>query len=204
MVPVLQFVVLALITTPPNFMWYVALPPSPPTKFGIPPQRTLYSPDRRQEYLEQAFPATASKKRPRGAKPLAPRLNIRNTATKALLDQTAGAAVNTLLFTLAINSLAQAMTPLQSETELLSLRLAGRSLAFLTSGGAFDAARVDWDKVVSQSAADFWPILMSGWSFWPFVSLVNFAFVRDVGRRNLVGGVAGVAWGMYMSGFAAR
>lgn len=133
-----------------------------------------------------------------------PRLNIRNTIIKALLDQTIGAVVNTLLFALAMNSLAQAMTPLQSETELLNLRLAGRSMDFLRSNKAFDAARVDWDKVIAQSTADFWPILVSGWTFWPFVSLVNFAFVKDVGTRNLVGGLAGVAWGMYMSGFAAR
>lgn len=159
----------------------------------------------RQEYLEQAFPSTGPPAPPRKDKPAPPpRLNVRNTITKTLLDQTAGAAVNTLLFALAINSLAQAMTPLPSETALLDLRLAGRSLAFLRSGGAFDAARVDWDKVVSQSAADFWPILTSGWSFWPLVSLVNFALVEDVGTRNLVGGLAGVAWGMYMSGFAAR
>lgn len=103
-----------------------------------------------------------------------------------------------------MNALAQSMTPLQSETDLLDLRLAGRSLDFLLSGGAVDAGRVDWEKVVSQSVADFWPLMMSGWSFWPLVSLVNFAFVREVETRNLVGGLAGVAWGMYMSGFAAR
>lgn len=161
--------------------------------------------DPRQEYLEQAFPATAPQEPPRKDKPApAPRLNLRNTLIKAVLDQTVAAALNTLLFALAINSLAQAMTPLQSEAELLDLRLTGRSLDFLRSGGAFDAARVNWDKVVSQSTADFWPILTSGWSFWPLVSLVNFAFVKDVGTRNLVGGLAGVAWGMYMSGFAAR
>lgn len=159
----------------------------------------------RQEYLEETFPATAPQEPPQKGKPApAPRLNLRNTLIKALLDQTVGAALNTILFALAINSLAQAMTPLQSETDLLGLRLAGRSLDFLRSGGALDAARVDWDKVVSQSAADFWPILTSGWSFWPLVSLVNFAFVKDVATRNLVGGLAGVAWGMYMSGFVAR
>lgn len=197
----LQFVILAIITTPPNFMWYV-----PVTYPQQPALQHPYLPTPpRQEYIEQAFPATAPTGAPRKDKPTpAPRLNVRNTLIKALLDQTVAAALNTLFFALAMNSLAQAMTPLQSETELLNLRLAGRSLDFLRSGGAFDAARVDWDKVVSQSATDFWPILVSGWSFWPLVSLVNFTFVKDVGTRNLVGGLAGVAWGMYMSGFAAR
>lgn len=167
--------------------------------------RKLYSPQARQEYLEQTYPSTAPQKPAGKDKPAsAPRLNLRNTIIKALLDQTIGAALNTLAFSLSMNALAQSMTPLKSETELLDLRLAGQSLDFLLSGGAVDAGRVDWENVVAQSVEDFWPLMMSGWSFWPAVSLVNFAFVREVGTRNLVGGLAGVAWGMYMSGFAAR
>ncbi|SPO03762.1 related to glomerulosclerosis protein Mpv17 [Cephalotrichum gorgonifer] len=180
-VPVVQFVILSIITTPPNIMW--------------------------GQYLEQSFPAHApqkpadkGEKKPAGAPPL----NVRNTVIKTLLDQTVGSAVNTFLFALSMNFLAQAMTPLQSETELLNLRLAGRSLDYLLSGGAMDASRVDWEKVIAQSRADFWPIVTSGWTFWPFVSIVNFAFVKEVQTRNLVGGLAGIAWGMYMSGFAAR
>lgn len=103
-----------------------------------------------------------------------------------------------------MNGLATAMTPLQSEVELLNLRLAGRSLDFLLSGGAVNYSRVNFGAVLKQSAQDFWPIMASGWTFWPFVSLFNFAFVKSVKERNLVGGLAGVAWGMYMSGFVDR
>lgn len=164
--------------------------------------------------MELTYPARepASKPTSKGEKkttkptnsPVDTPLNIRNTIIKTVLDQTVGLAVNTILFALFVNGLAAAMTPLQSETELLNLRLAGRSLDYLLSGRAIDYSRVDFKVVLAQSAADFWPIMTSGWSFWPFVSLINFAFVKSVTHRNLVGGLAGVAWGMYMSGFVDR
>lgn len=34
---------------------------------------------------------------------------------------------------------------------------------------------------------------------WPAVSLVNFTLVKSVQGRNLVGALAGVAWGVYIS-----
>jgi hypothetical protein len=115
-----------------------------------------------------------------------------------------GSVFNTAIFAIAMNALAAAMTPLEHETDLLNLRLAGHSMDYLLSSGAVDYSRVDWNAAIEQSWRDFWPILSSGWTFWPFVSLVNFAFVPTVGMRNLVGGLAGVAWGVYMSGFVAR
>ncbi|PKS13200.1 hypothetical protein jhhlp_000545 [Lomentospora prolificans] len=168
---------------------------------------------RLDEFLEHTYPArepvsklnTKGEKKQGPAKPTGETpLNVRNTVIKTVLDQTVGSAVNTILFAVFMNGLAAAMTPLQSETELLNLRLAGRSLDYLRSGGAIDYSRVNLAAVLSQSAADFWPIMTSGWSFWPFVSLVNFALVKSVQARNLVGGLAGMAWGMYMSGFVDR
>ena len=46
--------------------------------------------------------------------------------------------------------------------------------------------------------------MVAGWRLWPFVSLVNFAFVKSVETRNLIGALAGVVWGVYMSLFASQ
>jgi hypothetical protein len=45
---------------------------------------------------------------------------------------------------------------------------------------------------------------VAGWRLWPAVSLINFTFVKSVEGRNLVTGLAGVGWGIYMSLFAAE
>jgi hypothetical protein len=65
-------------------------------------------------------------------------------------------------------------------------------------------AAVDWDHAVAKSRAELLPILKAGWMFWPFVSVLNFAVIKDVPTRNLVGSLAGVAWGVYMSLFAGK
>ena len=71
------------------------------------------------------------------------------------------------------------------------------------SGSGIDYARVDWALVLARSRAEFVPLVVAGWRLWPAISLVNYAFVRTVEVRNLVGSLAGVAWGVYTSLFAA-
>ncbi|KAL9122348.1 MAG: hypothetical protein Q9187_001101 [Circinaria calcarea] len=78
--PIIQFLIFCLLSTPPNFLW--------------------------QEYLEREFPGyPVQQGKPKfklddEGKSIAveKRLDIRNTATKFLLDQTLGAATNTALF----------------------------------------------------------------------------------------------------------
>lgn len=72
-------------------------------------------------------------------------------------------------------------------------------LSFLLHLGAVDAAAVDWSAVAAEARAEFWPIVVAGSKFWPFVSLLNFTVIKSVEARNLVGSLAGVAWGVYMS-----
>ena len=72
-----------------------------------------------------------------------------------------------------------------------------------SSGGAIDYGRVDWAHVLARSRAEFPALVAAGWRLWPAVSFVNFAFVRTVEARNLVGSLAGVVWGVYTSLFAA-
>lgn len=122
-----------------------------------------------------------------------PKLNVRNTAIKTLLDQTVGAAVNTALFSMFMHPLRAAMAH----------HAPGH--AFLTGGGRIvDYGAVDWRHAVALSRAEFWPLVKASWAFWPFVSVLNFAVIKDVPTRSLVGNLAGVAWGVYMSLFAAQ
>lgn len=129
-----------------------------------------------------------------------PKLNIKNTVIKLVLDQTVGAAVNTFLFSLFIHSIQAAMPrPLGAP-----LGNPDKSLQYLFSRGAIDYGRVDWSRVVAKSQNEFWSIVFAGWRLWPFVSLINFAFVKTITGRNLLASCAGVAWGIYMSLMAAR
>lgn len=124
------------------------------------------------------------------------KLNVRNTAIKFVLDQTAGAAVNTLMFSMFMHSVQGAMAHRTTGPD--------GSVSFLTSGKALDYSQVNWRLVVEKSRLEFMPIMSAGWTLWPFVSLFNFVVVKSVETRNLVGSLAGVVWGIYMSLVAAR
>lgn len=129
-----------------------------------------------------------------------PKLNITNTVIKLVLDQTLGAAANTFLFSLFIHSIQAAMprplgTPLSNPD---------KSLQYLLARGAIDYGKVNWAHVVANSRQEFFTILVAGWKLWPFVSLINFAFVKSIEGRNLVASIAGVGWGIYMSLVAAQ
>lgn len=161
----------------------------------------------RQEYLEATFPAThieptktaiasaaadddkALDAKARRGQLVEPKLNVRNTVTKFLLDQTVGSTVNTLLFSMFMTSIQLAMAP----------GVPGGK----TGAAAIDYGRVDWAFVLAKSRAEFWSIIKAGWRLWPAVSLVNFTLVKSVQGRNLLGSLAGVVWGIYMSLFAA-
>lgn len=121
---------------------------------------------------------------------------MRNTAAKFVLDQTAGAVVNTLLFSLFTHSIQQAMAH----------RTTGpaESAAFLTGGGPIDYSQVDWRLVLAEARAELYPIVKAGWALWPWVSLFNFVLVKSIEVRSLVGALAGMVWGVYMSLIAAR
>ncbi|KAI1823694.1 Mpv17/PMP22 family protein [Xylaria intraflava] len=183
LVPIFQFVFYAFLNVPPNFLW--------------------------QDFLESTFPAhhaapTPAAKDEKGldkkGKTVKPKLNITNTVIKLALDQTVGAAANTFLFSLFIHSIQDAM-----------LRVPGgplsgpdKSLQYLLSGGAINYGKVNWNRVVAESQREFFPIVAAGWKLWPFVSLINFAFIKSVEGRNLLASFAGLGWGIYMSLLATR
>ncbi|KAI1374903.1 hypothetical protein F4677DRAFT_146933 [Hypoxylon crocopeplum] len=191
-VPVFQFVLYAFINIPPNFLWQDFLETSFPAYHVSPTPAAVASAVANDEKaLEQEA---------KEGKLVEPKLNIANTAIKMILDQTIGAAVNTFLFSLFIHSIQAAMVrPLGAP-----LSNPDKSAQYLFSRGSIDYTKVDWKNVVVHSRAEFYPILVAGWRVWPVVSLVNFAFIKSIEGRNLVGSLAGVGWGVYMSLLAAR
>lgn len=183
----------------------------------MPPLHPVNENPNRQEFLESSFPASyvtptseavrsasandekALEKEEKEGKLVEPKLNVTNTAIKWFLDQTVGCAVNTFLFSLFMHSIHIAMDrPLGSP-----LSTPDQSVRYLL-GGHVDYGKVDWGQVVAQSQAEFADIVLASWKLWPIVSVVNFAFVKSVQGRNLLGSLAGVVWGIYMSLFAAR
>ncbi|ROW16398.1 hypothetical protein VPNG_02887 [Cytospora leucostoma] len=187
-VPVFQFLLFTMVSTPPNFLW--------------------------QDYLESAFPATTQvpsneavksasssnekelDREAREGKLVEDRLNVPNTIIKFVLDQTIGAVVNTLLFSLFTHSIQQAMAHRTTGPS--------ESAAFLFSGYPLDYSQVNWRLVLEETQRELYPIMKAGWGLWPWVSLFNFVLVKSVEVRNLVGSVAGMGWGVYMSLLAAR
>ncbi|RCI08721.1 hypothetical protein L249_4764 [Ophiocordyceps polyrhachis-furcata BCC 54312] len=160
-IPVLQFLLFNIVSTPPNFLW--------------------------QEFLESTYP-----RKNNGS------LSIYNTMVKFALDQTIGALVNTLLFSIFIHALQDAMA---HAPHMESLPAAA---AYFMKPGAVNLTRVDALAILDAAKRDFWPVVVTGLKFWPAVSLINFSFVKTVATRNLVGASAGVVWGIYMSTVAAR
>ncbi|EFX02015.1 integral membrane protein mpv17 pmp22 family [Grosmannia clavigera kw1407] len=133
-----------------------------------------------QIFLESSFPGYFQKETQKQKEDtestqskaaLPERLNWRNTLTKTLLDQSVGACANTFLLCAFIATWEQG---LQSATTSIA-------------------------AVVSRTRADFWPLVFAGWRFWPWVSISSFALVPDVATRNLIGGLAGIVWGIYLS-----
>ncbi|KAH7236127.1 hypothetical protein BKA59DRAFT_459670 [Fusarium tricinctum] len=175
-VPVFQFLLFNVICTPPNFFW--------------------------QDFLESAFPAHPAEfpkaKEVKGAKKTQPKLSVRNTLIKFTLDQTVGAAVNTLLFSTYVHALRTAIHPVPVITSL------PKAITYWTAPGTLNFDRVNWATVWEAAKADFAPLVYAGWKLWPAVSIVNFAAVKTVEGRNLVGALAGVVWGIYMSLVAAQ
>ncbi|KAI0886127.1 uncharacterized protein GGS22DRAFT_159994 [Annulohypoxylon maeteangense] len=191
-IPVFQFVLYAFINVPPNFLWQESLESAFPAYHISPTSATV------------ASPAANDKKALEGeieeGKTVAHKLSIANTAIKIILDQTVGAVVNTFLFSLFIHSIQEAMdrsldTPPGQSDE---------NMPYLLSRGAIVYGKVNWSGVIASSRSEFYPILVAGWKLWPVVSLVNFAFIKSIEGRNLVGSLAGVGWGVYMSLVAAR
>ncbi|KAG6066759.1 hypothetical protein E4U32_005406 [Claviceps aff. humidiphila group G2b] len=188
-IPVFQFLIFSIISTPPNFIWQDYLestfparnPPSPPPPAATHPQKPSQKPALKKTSEQQQQP-----------------LNVRNTLTKFFLDQTLGATLNTLLFSLYIHSIHMAMPHAPRLTSFT------KAASYWISPGVIDFSAVDTRLVLQAALAEFWTIVSAGIKLWPAVSLLNYTLVRTVEGRSLVGCVAGLGWGVYMSMMAAQ
>ncbi|KAF3765072.1 hypothetical protein M406DRAFT_322865 [Cryphonectria parasitica EP155] len=187
-VPVFQFFLFAVVSTPPNFLFQEAIESSFPSTSPTPTPEAISS---AASGNEKELDCEA-----REGRLVEPKLNIGNTAIKFFLDQTIAAGVITFMFSMFMHSIQAAMAHRTTG--------ASESAAFLASGKALDYSQVDWRVVVERAKLEFMPIMKDGWKLWPFVSLFNFVVVRSVEVRGLVGALAGVVWGVYMSMVAAR
>ncbi|KAK4162010.1 hypothetical protein QBC43DRAFT_267452 [Cladorrhinum sp. PSN259] len=181
-VPTFQFILFAIVSTPPNFLWQEFLESTFPGYHSSPTSEAVASASASNE-------AELDDEAKKG-RLVEPKLNKANTAIKTVLDQTVGAAVNTLMFSLFMGGIKEAMAHHDE--------LAG--LGFLFSGkGAVRYGDVNWAAVWERAMGEFWSIVVAGWRFWPAVSLVNFVFLKSVEARNLLGSLAGLGWGVYIS-----
>lgn len=115
-----------------------------------------------------------------------------------MLDQTVGAGVNTILFTSYMHAISAATA---HASPLMSL---GGAVSCWAGGEAVNFAAVDVVAVWQAVRAEFWGLMTAGWSFWPAVAIVNYTLVKTVQGRNLVGALAGIGWGVYMSLVVAK
>ncbi|PSS21870.1 hypothetical protein M430DRAFT_117812 [Amorphotheca resinae ATCC 22711] len=67
------------------------------------------------------------------------------------------------------------------------------SIVFAGFGGA------SFEQAVEIAKQDFWGLMWASWKLWPLVSFVNYALLKSVQSRQLVSGLANVAWGVYLS-----
>jgi Mpv17 / PMP22 family len=148
-----------------------------------------------QSWLEYAFPARPAAPHPKKSdeKPQESKLSIRNTVIKIVLDQTLAATFNTLAFSTYMRGVQAAMTHAPKETSLV------KAIRFWNAPGAIQLEKVDWAGVWRIACDEFWGIYVTGLKFWPAVSVANYVVVKDVPTRNMVGGMAGIVWGTYMS-----
>ncbi|KAK4181389.1 hypothetical protein QBC36DRAFT_202495 [Triangularia setosa] len=188
-----QYVLFGLVNTPPNLLWQEFLESTFPSYHPSPTPAAIASASKGSE---SELNAEAKE-----GKLVEPKLNKLNTAIKTVLDQTIGAFVNTVLFSMFMNGIQMGMAHHSVEAQ--------NGLGFLLGGGkgGGDVVRygnVNWGVVWGRTKRESWGIVKAGWKFWPLVSLVNFAFLTSVEARNLVGGLAGIGWGIYINLFAGN
>jgi len=59
--------------------------------------------------------------------------------------------------------------------------------------------RMGYADAWGEARSQYWGLMLAGWKLWPLVSLVGFSVVKSVEGRNLLGSLAGLGWGIYLS-----
>ncbi|KAI0173886.1 Mpv17/PMP22 family protein [Pestalotiopsis sp. NC0098] len=188
-VPIFQFLVFNYLNTHPNVLWQEFLESTWPAYHAAPTAEAVASASKGDDKELEKEEAEG--------KLVEPKLNLGNTAVKMALDQTVGAAFNTVVFGLFIHGVQQAM-PRPLGAPLSTPDRSADYLLALASGGV-KTSPVDWSVVQAKVAAEFWPMIFAGLKLWPLISFINFAFVKSITGRNLLGSLAGVGWNIYLS-----
>jgi hypothetical protein len=56
-----------------------------------------------------------------------------------------------------------------------------------------------YSEAWGKAKREYWGLMLAGWKLWPLVSIINFSIVKSVEGRNLLGSLAGLVWGVYLS-----
>jgi len=83
-----------------------------------------------------------------------------------------------------------------------TISAAANTLSFSLALAGFRGA--SWGEAVRIAKQDFWGLMFAGWKLWPAVSVINYSFVRSVQGRAMVGSLAGMIWGVYLSLVSSR
>ena len=170
----LRFVIVTLMTAPPNYHWQQLLErtfpaydrrPSPPVEMGADADAE------KQELGLGGFDGEASGEN-RGAEGAQqkPKLNLRNTMTKWFIDCiTLGAIFNTIGFFIIMGLL----------------------------------KRQSFAQIGLNIRTETIPVIVAGYKIWPFASIISFSCV-PVEKRIVFLNFVGLIWGIYMSLVAAR
>ncbi|KAK4061796.1 hypothetical protein Trihar35433_9396 [Trichoderma harzianum] len=171
-----RFIVLSLITAPPNYLWQQFLEKSFP---AYPPIQKLRDggKDIELKAMEEAAAGASIGGGSQSQSEAAthPKFSIRNTLTKWFIDCiTAGAIMNTVAFLVIMGPW------------VLSVNL--------------PLGEMMVTNLVEQETI---PIIIAGYKIWPIASIVSFSFV-PVHRRIVFLSFIGLLWGIYLSLVAAR
>jgi hypothetical protein len=145
-----------------------------------------------QEFLERKFPSRTpvsgplpSEKQSKAA--VKDCLNLRNTAAKFLLDQSLSAPLNTVVFLYLMGGMTfQSNAQIWNNIKSVSLLAANKP------------CQQRERRELTANVQDFWPMLIAGYRVWPIVGLLNLSVV-PFDYRQLVGSVAGLFWGIFLS-----
>ncbi|KAF7889645.1 uncharacterized protein EAF02_002060 [Botrytis sinoallii] len=69
-------------------------------------------------------------------------------------------------------------------------------MLFLITFSLFRGATLP--QAIQSAESEYWGMMKAGWKLWPFISLSNFAVIKSVQGRALLGSLAGIGWNVYL------
>lgn len=79
----------------------------------------------------------------------------------------------------------------------LTVGAAANIMAFSIVMAGFRGASLE--QALQSARQDLWPMMVAGLRLWPLVSLLSYTVLKSVEARTLLGSLAGMVWGVYLS-----